>query len=251
MKLLATTGGAQGIGRATAEHFAREGYAVSFCDTDAKAGAETLAELQRLGAKAAFRHADVSKHGEVRAWVDHTIAEFGVPTVLINNAGLKEHGDFFKVTVEDFDRIVAVNLRGVFLCTQEFARHMVKAGEGGCIIQIASTRAMQSEAGYEVYSATKGGIVSMMHALSQTLAEARIRVNAISPGWIEVDDWQRKDRAKTPHHTKAEKEQHAVGRIGVPQDVAAAALYIAEHAPFMTGSNLVIDGGMAAKMVYE
>ena len=110
---------------------------------------------------------------------------------------------------------------------------------------------MQSEAGYEVYSATKGGIVSMMHALSQTLAEARIRVNAISPGWIEVDDWQRKDRAKTPHHTKAEKEQHAVGRIGVPQDVAAAALYIAEHAPFMTGSNLVIDGGMAAKMVYE
>jgi NAD(P)-dependent dehydrogenase (short-subunit alcohol dehydrogenase family) len=256
MKLLAITGAAQGLGRCTAQHFARQGYAISFCDVDAKAGAEALADLDKLHAKAIFQHADVAKEADVHKWVERTVAELGTPTVVINNAGTVEGHEFLDHKVTDFDRILTTNLRSVFVVSQAFARHMIRgvlsADHGaGCILNIASVRAFHTEANWEAYSASKGGILGLTHAMALSLGPRRIRVNAISPGWIEVGDWKRSDKVEPPKHTERERKLHPVGRIGVPQDVADACWYLAEHAGFTTGTNLVVDGGLRVQAIYD
>jgi NAD(P)-dependent dehydrogenase (short-subunit alcohol dehydrogenase family) len=129
-------------------------------------------------------------------------------------------------------------------------RRRADGEERGAIINIASTRAFMSEAGTEGYTASKGGIVALTHGMAISLARHRIRVNCISPGWIETSDWQKAAKARTPHHSKADREQHPVGRVGTPEDVAKACRFIAEDAGFMTGQNLVLDGGMTVKMIY-
>ena len=144
-----------------------------------------------------------------------------------------------------------MNLRGTFLCSQAVARQMSAAGKPGCIINIASTRAFMSEAGTEAYTASKGGIVALTHGMAISLGAHRIRVNCISPGWIEVGDWQYSERASTPHHSEPDREQHPVGRVGTPEDIARACRFLAEDAEFMTGQNITIDGGMTVKMIYE
>ena len=250
MKLLAITGGAQGIGRATAQHFARAGYAVSFCDLDDMAGAEELADLTALKVPALFERTDVGSEDDVRRWVERTMRELGTPDVLINNAGLSESGDFLTLPAAQFDRVLSANLRSVFLCSQAFAQHMVD-GTPRAIINIASIRAFMTEPGWEAYSASKGGILGMTRAMVLSLGPHRIRVNAISPGWIEVGDWRRSDKAEDPHHSERDDQQHPVGRVGRPSDIAEACQFLAEHAGFMTGQNLVLDGGMSVKAIYE
>jgi NAD(P)-dependent dehydrogenase (short-subunit alcohol dehydrogenase family) len=180
-----------------------------------------------------------------------TVAKLGCPDVLVNNAGIDANGPFLKLSAKDFDRVIGVNLRGTFLCAQAAARIMVKHKMRGTIVNIASTRAFMSAPDTEAYSASKGGIAALTHAMAISLAQNRIRVNSISPGWIEVADWQYSRRAKTPRHSKADREQHPVGRVGVPDDIAEACLFLAEHAGFMTGQNIIIDGGMSVKMIYE
>jgi NAD(P)-dependent dehydrogenase (short-subunit alcohol dehydrogenase family) len=260
MKLLAITGAAQGIGRCTAQHFARHGYAISFCDVDAKAGAEALAGLEALNAKVLFQHADVSREADIHQWVERTVAELGTPTVVINNAGIAGDAagpfEFLEHAVADFDRILATNLRSVFLVSQAFARHMIRGvlsadHDAGCVINIASVRAFHTEANWEAYSASKGGILGLTHSMALSLGPRRIRVNSISPGWIEVGDWKRSDKAKEPKHTERERKVHPVGRIGVPQDIADACWYLAEYAGFTTGANLVIDGGLRVQAIYD
>jgi NAD(P)-dependent dehydrogenase (short-subunit alcohol dehydrogenase family) len=160
-------------------------------------------------------------------------------------------GPFLKLPEATFDRVIAVNLKGMFLCAQAAARRMVAGKHGGAIVNIASTRALMSEPDTEAYSASKGGIVAATHAMAISLAPHRIRVNAISPGWIETSDWQYSARAKMPQHSKADREQHPVGRVGRPEDVAELCLFLAEKAGFVTGQNFVVDGGMTVKMIYE
>jgi NAD(P)-dependent dehydrogenase (short-subunit alcohol dehydrogenase family) len=116
---------------------------------------------------------------------------------------------------------------------------------------MASTRAFMSEAGTEAYSASKGGIVALTHAMAISLSGTGIRVNSISPGWIETRHMKRADRAGTPQHSEADRAQHPVGRVGDPTDIAEACVYLAEHAGFVTGQNLIVDGGMTVKMIYE
>lgn len=255
-KLLAITGAAQGLGRATARHFARHGYAISFCDVDAQAGAEALADLERIKAPVLFQHADVAKERDVHMWVERTIAELGTPHVVINNAGTSEGHEFLDHTIEDFDRILATNLRSVFLVSQALARQMIRGApstdrNAGCIINLASVRAFHTEANWEAYSASKGGILGLTRSMALSLGPRRIRVNAISPGWIEVGDWKRSDHAETPQHTDRERKRHPVGRIGIPQDIADTCFYLAETAPFTTGQNLVIDGGLSVQAIYD
>ena len=251
MKTLAVTGGGQGIGRGIAYRFAQAGYAVSIIDADEKAGREACAHIESLGAQSLFMRGDVSLQRDVEKWLATTLDKLGCPDVLVNNAGIAANGPFLKLDVSDFDRVIGVNLRGTFLCSQNAARHMEKHNVHGAIINIASTRAFMSEPNTEAYSASKGGIVALTHAMAMSLAPNRIRVNCISPGWIEVGDWQYSRRAKTPRHSKKDREQHAVGRVGVPDDIAEACLFLAEHAGFMTGQNITIDGGMTVKMIYE
>jgi len=141
-----------------------------------------------------------------------------------------------------FDLVLATNLRGTFLCTQEAARLMVRHKVAGAIINIASTRAFMSEPGTEAYSASKGGIVALTHATAISLGPKGIRVNCISPGWIET---------RGRKHSRRDRLQHPVGRVGTPEDIASACRYLAEQAGFMTGQNLTLDGGMTVKLIYE
>jgi NAD(P)-dependent dehydrogenase (short-subunit alcohol dehydrogenase family) len=241
--ILAVTGAAQGIGRAIALHFASNGYAVSFIDPDAADVEDTMSALQALGTKMLYDDGDIAVEDHVRRWVDTTLSELGVPDVLVNNAGIAHNMPFLELPAAEFDRVIAVNLRGTFLCSQLFAQHMTKRGKGGAIINIASTRAFMSEPNTEAYSASKGGIVALTHAMAMSLSEARIRVNCISPGWIETPH--------VPAKTKRDHEQHPVGRVGKPQDIAEACFFLANHADFMTAQNLILDGGMTRKMIYE
>jgi NAD(P)-dependent dehydrogenase (short-subunit alcohol dehydrogenase family) len=240
--VLAVTGGAQGIGRDIALHFARHGYAISVADTNATAGRETLKALRNKGARAEFFKTDISREPDVRNWLRATVRTLGCPDVLVNNAGIRASAPFLTLAPKAFDLVLATNLRGTFLCTQEAARLMVKHRKSGAIINIASTRAFMSEANTEAYSASKGGIVALTHATAISLGPRGIRVNAISPGWIET---------RGRKHSRRDRLQHPAGRVGTPEDIARACLFLAEDAGFMTGQNITIDGGMTVKMIYE
>jgi NAD(P)-dependent dehydrogenase (short-subunit alcohol dehydrogenase family) len=251
LKVAAITGGGQGIGRAIAYEFARAGYAVSILDPAADAGVEALEKIRALGSNGVFVEGDTASKADIDAWLAKTANALGCPDVLVNNAGISRNTPFLGLSVEDFDRVIAVNLRGAFLCSQNAARRMVERGRGGAIVNIASTRAFMSEPNTEAYTASKGGIAALTHAMAISLGPHGIRVNAISPGWIETRDWQYSARAEQPQHSERDREQHPVGRVGKPEDIAQACLFLAESAGFITGQNLIIDGGMAVKMIYE
>ena len=255
MKIIAITGGGAGIGRGIAWYFAQAGYAVSITDSDRQAGKESLQVMREAGVNAIFVPGDVSMPADVNRWLAQTRAKLGCPDVLVNNAGTEIRKDVLKLSIAEFDRVIATNLRGTFLCSQGAAKMMArragpKSMGRGVIINIASTRAFMSEPGTEGYTASKGGIVALTHGMAISLARHRIRVNCISPGWIETGDWQKASKARVPHHSKADQDQHPAGRVGVPEDVAKACQFIAEDAGFMTGQNLILDGGMTVKMIY-
>ncbi len=250
MKVAVITGAGQGIGRAIAYHFAAHGYAVSLLDCDTEALSETLAQIAGTGGQATCYVGDVARRQDVEAWLTHTEANFGTPDVLVNNAGIARGCSFLELGEEDFDRVMAVNLRGTFLCSQGAARRMVKAQKPGAIINLASTRALMSEPGTEAYTASKGAIVALTHGMAVSLGPHHIRVNAISPGWIEVSDWKKVGIARVPHHSEADKAQHPVGRVGRPSDIAETCFFLAESAGFITGQTLIVDGGMTVRMIY-
>jgi NAD(P)-dependent dehydrogenase (short-subunit alcohol dehydrogenase family) len=251
MKVVAVTGAAQGIGRGIAFRFADAGYAVSLCDPDQDAGKEALANIEERGGKGVFVKTDVADDSQIRHWLETTARTLGCPDVLVNNAGIMRNAPVLDLPLESFDRVIAVNLRGTFVASQVAAKQMVERGKGGAIVNIASTRAFMSEPGTEAYSASKGAIVALTHAMAISLGPQGIRVNAVCPGWIETRDWQYTPRAETPVHSERDRRQHPVGRVGTPEDVAEACLYLADHAGFVTGQTLTVDGGMTVKMIYE
>jgi NAD(P)-dependent dehydrogenase (short-subunit alcohol dehydrogenase family) len=251
MRTAAITGAGEGIGRVLALRFAKAGYRVSLADTNAEAGEETLGLVTRAGGGGLFEPADVALAADVERWMERTVSELGCPDVLVCNAGIGRKGPFLELDPGDFDRVIAVNLRGTFLCAQAAARRMVRRGQGGAIVTIASTRAFMSEPGTEAYTASKGGIVALTHGMAISLGPHGIRVNCVSPGWIETRDWKASPRAQKPAHSERDRMQHPVGRVGRPDDVADACLYLADSAGFVTGQNLIVDGGMTVKMIYE
>jgi NAD(P)-dependent dehydrogenase (short-subunit alcohol dehydrogenase family) len=250
-KVAAVSAGAQGIGRAIALTFAQAGYFVSIADIDREAGQETIDAIHRAGGVALFVQADLSQEAEARHWLKHTLDEQGRIDVLINNAGISRNGSMLDLAMSDWDLVLGVNLRNAFVCSQQAAAIMKQQGSGA-IVNIASTRALMSEADTEAYSASKGGLLALTHAMAVSLGRFGIRVNAISPGWIETRDWQKSSRAEQPVHSEQDRLQHPAQRVGRPEDIAEACLYLCgDKAGFITGQNLVIDGGMTIKMIYE
>ena len=224
------TGGARGIGRATAVLLAARGYRVAVADVTAPAG---------RGGRFFFVRTDVSSEPAVSACVRNVVQRFGRLDALVNNAGLADpaNGPLERLSLEEWNRRLGTNLTGAFLMAKHSVRHLRRSR--GAIVNIASTRALQSEPGTEPYAASKGGLVGLTHALAISLGP-RVRVNCISPGWIAHQRVRRKDHA-----------QHPVGRVGRDADVAEMiAFLISDAAGFITGQNFVIDGGMTRKMIY-
>lgn len=250
-KVAIVTGGGQGIGRAISRAFAAEGASVVIADCDREAGEENQAFLRKEGLSSLFIPTDVSDIESIKNMVERTISEFGRIDVLINNAGISLKSDFLNDDPAIWDKVINTNLRGVYLCSKFAAPYLTVSGTGA-IVNIASTRALMSEPDSEAYAASKGGILALTHAMALTLGAKGVRVNAVSPGWIETRDWQKNSRAETPFHSERDKAQHPVGRVGRPEDIAAACIYLTSRdAGFITGTNLVIDGGMTVKMIYE
>ncbi|MBI5094821.1 MAG: SDR family oxidoreductase [Candidatus Hydrogenedentes bacterium] len=244
------SGGAQGIGKAVSIAFARAHAAVYVADTDAEAGAELVDALSAEGLAAVFVATDVSREDDVAALVQRVVSDAGGIGVLVNNAGIGGDTTLWDRPMAEWDRVLAVNLRGPYMCAKYASPHMPP---GSAIVNIASTRALMSEANTEPYSASKGGVLALTHALAVTLAGPRIRVNAISPGWIDVSGWQKASTRKQAALSQRDHEQHPAGRVGAPEDIAEACLFLADTARsgFITGTNLVVDGGMTVKMIYE
>jgi NAD(P)-dependent dehydrogenase (short-subunit alcohol dehydrogenase family) len=229
-KAVLVTGGARGIGRGIAERLARLGYQIAVADLTGTGVAPDFL----------FVRCDVSREASVRACVRKVVRRFGRLDALINNAGLAGPTDppLERLPLARWNRRLAVNLTGPMLMAKHCAPHLRRAR--GAIVNIASTRALQSEPNTEAYSSSKAGLVGLTHAMAMSLGP-QVRVNCISPGWI----------AKEPVRRKADHAQHPAGRVGNPQDVAALAAYlISDAAGFVTGQNFVVDGGMTRKMIY-
>ncbi|WP_029421824.1 SDR family NAD(P)-dependent oxidoreductase [Alicyclobacillus macrosporangiidus] len=242
-RVAVVTGAARGIGRAIAEAFAWAGGRVVMADRDVEPLERAAADLRQAGADVTAVAADVAKPEDVVRLMEAAVDAYGRIDTLINNAGVSRWKSPLELTVDEWDEVLNINLRGVFLCAREAARRMREQG-GGAIVNIASTRALMSEPDSEAYAASKGGVVALTHALAVSLGPYGIRVNAISPGWIETGDYG----ALRP----IDHAQHPSGRVGRPQDIARACLFLADpDNGFITGENLVIDGGMTKKMIYE
>lgn len=242
-KTVIVTGSGKGIGRCIAETYAAEEAHVVIADIQAQWGHDTEKKIRSQGQQATFIHTDISKPEQVKALMLKTAEVYDGIHILINNAGISRWSSPYTLEVEEWDHIINTNLRSVFLCARSAARFMRDNG-GGAIVNIASTRAMMSEPHSEAYAASKGGIVALTHALAASLAPDHIQVNCISPGWIETENYP--DLRDTDH------EQHFAQRVGKPEDIARACLYLTEPGnEFVSGINLVIDGGMTRKMIYE
>lgn len=248
-KTLIVTGGAQGLGLGIADHFVSLGVNVVVADADFEAGIE-CSERYSKEEGFMFIHTDVADEDSVISCVQGAINEFGRIDGLINNAAIAnpERKPVTNLTLDEWNKVISVNLTGVFLMSKHCSYYLEKTR--GSIVNIASTRAIQSEANTEAYSASKGGVVSLTHALAVSFSD-RIRVNCISPGWIEVGDMQKKSKRTAPMHSHLDHKQHPSGRVGKPDDIAFLAAYlISDSSGFVTGQNFVVDGGMTKKMIY-
>lgn len=248
-KIVLVTGGAQGIGLGISQQFANRGAHVIIADIDPDAAEEAASTLNEQGLSVRFIQTDVAKEPDVAQMAARVESDFGRLDVLVNNAGVGSHGTIRTRTMAEWDQVLAINLRAPYMVTK-YCLPLLEQAVSASIINIASTRALMSEANTEPYSASKGGILALTHSLAVSLGPA-IRVNAISPGWIEVSDWKKPTERQTPHHSEQDNAQHPVGRVGTPTDIAEAALFLASPAAgFITGQNFVVDGGMTVKMIY-
>jgi NAD(P)-dependent dehydrogenase (short-subunit alcohol dehydrogenase family) len=231
------TGGAQGIGRAIAAGFKHDGANVTIADNNLVKLEQTIQEMGIHGVLT-----DVSSEHDVNRLIQTVLEQHSTIDVLVNNAGLSDFMPLEQQTLESFQHVLNVNLTGAWLCARAAAPHLRAAK--GAIINISSTRAIMSEAGSESYAASKGGLLALTHALAASL-QPEVRVNCVSPGWIET-------RAPgTFTHSSEDNAQHLVGRVGTPEDIASMVTFLASsQAGFMTGQNIVVDGGMTKKMIY-
>ncbi|NCA72787.1 MAG: SDR family oxidoreductase, partial [Sphingobacteriia bacterium] len=248
------TGGAQGIGRALAQSFLAVGWRVVVLDRDAEALDEMTADLGSptllgLAADVGEETAVTAAFAALQAWQDRAGEPVGL-NLLVNNAGLAGpvSGPLEALSLAGWRRWLDSHLTGAFLCTRAAIPEL--RARQGAIVNIASTRALQSEPDCEAYAAAKGGLLAFTHAAAISLGPL-IRVNAVSPGWIETGPLRKSAYRRAPDHRSIDQAQHAVGRVGEPADIVAAVRFLAgPSAGFITGQNLVVDSGMTRTMIY-
>lgn len=248
-KVVLVTGGANGIGRGIAQAVLGAGGRVLIGDLDVDAGQACLAEWQR-GDEAAFQHLDITDESSVRDFIAIALQRFGRIDGLVNNAGIAgPHGTRLQDMDWDEWQCRLSSLHGAFLCSKH-ALPALSASTAGAIINIASTRAWQSEAHSEAYAAAKGGLVAFTHALAISSGPS-VRVNSISPGWIGTTAWQSPSRRQPAEYSAIDQAQHPVGRVGRPEDIGALAVYLLSSlSGFSTGQDFIVDGGMTRRMIY-
>ncbi|MFC2065081.1 glucose 1-dehydrogenase [Chloroflexota bacterium] len=245
-KVVLVTGGAAGIGKATALRFAEEGAKVVICDVNEEAGQATLVEL---GTEASFYKVNVAKRDEVQKWVDDVIKKYAHIDILISNAGILRDGQLVKVkegqlvsqmSEENFDLVISVNLKGVFNCAQAVAPYMIKQGHG-VILNATSIVGLDGNFGQTNYVATKSGVIGMTKVWARELGRYGVRVNAVAPGFTATEIL-----VSMPEKIiDGMKARTPLGRLGEPRDIANAYLFLAsDEASFITGETLRVDGGI-------
>ncbi|GAA3947073.1 SDR family oxidoreductase [Allohahella marinimesophila] len=250
-QVIYVTGGAQGIGRGIVEHLLRLGHQVVAADIDEEAGEELLSALSAQRERLRFVKTDIADEASVQASLLATVEAFGRLDGIVNNAAI---ADPYNAALEEFTfdawrKVLDTNLHGAFLVSKYALPYLRQ--HGGSIVNMASTRALQSEPNSEAYATCKGGLLALTHAMAISLGP-QVRVNAVSPGWIDVSGWQKASKHEQAKLSQADHEQHPVGRVGKPGDVAATvAFLLSNEAGFITGQNIVVDGGMTRKMIYE
>ncbi|CAF1233638.1 unnamed protein product [Adineta steineri] len=277
MKRILITGAANGLGRHMATKFLSRGFYVTLADND-KISLEALQKLlendchvfpansgRSTQTHALFYNCNVADESSVAACVAATVEKFSGLDALINNAALaspwiggNNNPDvpFDAVPVSHFRNFIEVNLTGSYICSRYAAPHL--RASKGCIVNISSTRALQSEANNEGYSASKAGLIGLTQALAVSFTDSGVRVNTVSPGWIDVRDIDTRQLAEggkgtvLPPLSESDHSQHPAGRVGVPEDVTKIVEFLVDDVNgFITGQNFIVDGGMTKKMIYH
>jgi glucose 1-dehydrogenase len=242
-RIAAITGGALGIGRATALTFASEGAIVALGDIQIEAAETVAQEIRARGGKAIAVGLDVGDAAQVQAYVDRVVEEFGRLDVMFANAGIAHSAPFLEHPEAQWHRVLRVNLTGVFLCGQAAARQMVKQGGGGRIITTASINGFRGVENLVGYNAAKAGVIELTRTMAVELAQHRIAVNAIAPAQIDT----RLTRSLPEGARRRRVERIPMGRFGEPEEVARVALFLAsDDASYVTGHTLAVDGGYLA-----
>src|ERR1035438_7215056 len=244
-KVALITGGASGIGRATALLFACEGAAIALEDVNAEAGQRVVDEIVKAGGRAFFEAMDVTRATDCQRLVERTIRELGLIDILFNNAGIIRRATVLDLSEDDWDRVMAVNVKSIYLLSRVVIPHMQRAG-GGTIINTASGWGLAGGAKAAVYCASKGAVVLLTKAMAIDHGPQKIRVNCICPGDTDTVMLLEEARQLGEESSRflAESAKRPLGRVGTPEEIAQAALYLASDASsFVTGTALVVDGG--------
>jgi len=248
-KVAVVTGAGLGIGRATAVLFAKEGARVAVLDLDDNSGEETVQFIKGSGGEARFFRADVSYAADVEDAIDQVEKVFGRIDILVNNAGIYKKGDLFSTSLEDWNKLLATNLTGVFLCSKYCAEKMARQG-GGVIVNVASEAGLVGIKGQIAYNVSKGGVIALTRSAAVDLAPMNIRVNCVCPGTTETPLVAKAIRADADPEAarRALESCRPANRLGRPEEIAQAILFLAsDEVAYATGSVLSIDGGYTAQ----
>ena len=248
-KTALVTGGGSGIGRAASLAYAKNGARVVVADVNVEGGEETVLMIKEAGGEAILVHADVSKPEDTQAMVDQAVAAFGSLDCAFNNAGISGGRDRLLTAdylEEDWDRVISINLKGVWLCMKAEIPQMLKQG-GGAIVNTASIAGLVGLTGTIAYVAAKHGVTGLTKAAALEYAKSGIRVNAVCPGYIQTPMVQGIFAENEGYEERA-ASRHPVGRLGEPEEIAQAVVWLSsDAASFVTGHNMPVDGGYMAQ----